>query len=509
LGEGNNIVINEQLTEENMTYTGVGLMLLASFCALAEGFHVERVGVGSRCRLWGCVCVFPVYVIYLCSERCFHPMRKTKLIDSATVDIPPDPLEGARVPFDAWCRAGTTDAYDGGAGLNLESQAMYRSLWDNWNRWLYLQGKTHWSAATAELVGRFLREREPAGYRAGLSRAARKIPDSVAASSAPRKMMAYTANRYFHVLTSVYTFLSLLGRLPGANPIEEADAEPAKVPEDDRRMQTLPVHLWRRARAPATMVRHFEDRTRWTDRRNHALVAILFDAGLATNELQRLTADCIVDSDSKLPLLPVAISAAPVAAGGRPSHVVPHQADAFSRKAHRPLSVQVLADNAAGTVERTLPLGEAASSAVRAWLGERIHLLRSAPLDAKASEGLQRSGTLFLTTRIKSQGYDTGMDSKSIHRVVATYLGDVHAELPAEHAAVHVPHWGPSTVRNCVIQTWVAEMGKDRILEVLQMAGLQGQHDLRRITEGALSGSPSTAQIKTLCPPRRRRAPGA
>ncbi len=391
-------------------------------------------------------------------------------------------------PFTSWATAEKTrPSVVGRPRLSDSSLAMYRSLWEGWEIWLARQGELPWHQVTPADAARFLQGPRPPDRGGGVPR------DET-------RMKRFTANRYFRVVRAVYAHAVVAGQI-AENPWEQLDPALHQIHNADRGMQSLEPALWARARSPENMAAYFAQGGRWMDRRDHALVALLFEAGLALSELLVVSPQdflatgpvpLVVDAELRMP------------EGGRKKRwmIKPRQADLFDVPGPYPLKVLVPADGK-GAVDRDIPIGRAAARVVVAWMEERYLRLREA-MGLLAGDHARRESAwpLFISNTVPD-GHEA-MNDSAMHRVVAGYLsatreaplGQIPVKMPrlaAPGEAPRAPRFGlgPSVVRNCVIQSWHRELGDEQ--ETLRRAGV-GANELPRIRDGALSGGRPTGR---------------
>lgn len=362
---------------------------------------------------------------------------------------------------------------------------MYRSLWEGWEIWLTRQGPLPWHRVTPADAARFLQGPRPPDRGGGIPR------DET-------RMKRFTANRYYRVLSAVYAQAAVAGRIP-ENPWEQVDPALHQIHNADRRMQSLDPALWARARSPENMETYFAQGGRWTDRRDHALTALLFEAGLAVSELLTVSPQDFLATGP----VPLEIDAElRMPEGGRKKRwmIKARQADLFDVPGPYPLKVLVPADGK-GAVDRDIPIGRAAARVIVAWIEERHLRLRAAMENFSVAHGRREAAWPLFISKHVPDGHEA-MDDSAVHRVVAAYLsatreagpGQTPVKKPLMAAAGEGPRaprfgLGPAVVRNCVIQSWHRELGDEQ--ETLRRAGV-GPNELARIRDGALSGGRPT-----------------
>lgn len=181
---------------------------------------------------------------------------------------PPTEVPNADALFEHWLRARGNDAW---TPLTAEAAKPYRFIWGAWSKYLLTQRMpaVEWQHASAVEVLHFINH----------------IPQTVKG----RKVSDITRRRYWRVLDRIYDH-ALFNGWVAANPVH-AVASAERPPSEDPKGAILSDAMWQAG------IAHIPAGDDLVGARDRAVLMLLFELGLAPEELRSLRVDSILYSD--------------------------------------------------------------------------------------------------------------------------------------------------------------------------------------------------------------------
>lgn len=370
------------------------------------------------------------------------------LVDTSCID-----------PFKDWA----TNLVSGG-DLTQKSADKYGTLWKAWRGWLMALGHD-WPSATATVIEQFLQGPAPGqgGRRPALHSS---------------RMSGYTRQRYWRLLRGVYAHAVHMGCLSSSPVLDVPERARPVVSMKDRQSQVLEPGILALLRDPVMLTQIVVVKTAfdWWHVRDRAMLALLVDTGITTDELA-----CLRGMDLKFSNWQ--------GLGDTSAQGDTHRGSGAIAANVASLLLEV-ADSTDG-VGRVLPVSAKYLPLLQAWLTQRQVLLQErAARTAMAADRhalvceLDQRGPLFVARRARSADsvlpimkavtiyYTVANALKKFRRLYQLEIGAVEA---AGQADPYVAK-GAAVIRNSVIAHWLQTLG---VMETLRLAGLKNVASLR------------------------------
>ena len=315
--------------------------------------------------------------------------------DTAATGIP-----SADGLFDHWLQARSNDAW---TPLTAAAAKPYRFIWGAWSK--FLQGQRvsglAWNEAGSVEVLHFINH----------------IPQTVKG----RKVSDITRRRYWRVLDRIYDHALLNGWME-SNPVH-AVASAERPPSEDPKGAVLSDAMWQAG------IAHIPAGDDLVGARDRAVLMLLFELGLAPEELRMLSVDNIIYSDPM--------------AGAEEKQIIG-------------VHVEGLRDNQ----QRKLSISTTLAGGLAHWLRARAHY-----------PAMQGEPSLFCSRKSRT------LSNHTLLHLVTKTLSEA-----AQSAGLPTPaRLGPQIVRNTAIVRWLnAGMG---VNDVIERAGLKNVNGLLHLRD--------------------------
>lgn len=361
-------------------------------------------------------------------------------------------------PFATWAKKLVDDGE-----LTQKSADKYGTLWKAWRGWLISLGHD-WPSATGSLIEQFLQGPAPGqgGRRPALDSS---------------RMSGYTRQRYWRLLRGVYAQAVHMGLLSNSPVLEVPERLRPVVSMRDRQSQVLEPGILALLRDPVMLTQIVVVKTAfdWWHVRDRAMLALLVDTGITTDELASLRGMDLKFFNGQ--------SSGEVSLEGR------------SRKGlgvttTNPSLLLEVADSDDG-VGRVLPVSAKYLPLLQAWLNHRQVLLqeraaRTASLAEQQAmvRELDQRGPLFVARRARSGDsvlpimkavtiyYTVANALKKFRRLYQLEVGSAEGTGQADPYVAK----GAAVIRNSVIFEWLGTLGPQ---QTIRLAGLKRVSSLR------------------------------